>query len=282
MTVYMNLRQSPVAGGTKSPSFLSGDGTLPQPALTDLSEQSFAIQAGGRDVLFATHGFNVNMAAGICALGRLEATLALPSTALFVGVLWPGDWWIPVINYPFEGETTIDCGTKLADFCNRRLGAAASLSFASHSLGARVILEAIRRLSTKARSACIMAGAVNDDCLAEEYSGSLDNCEMISVLASKHDMTLKCAFPIGDPIADLLHLDHKPFAAALGYAGPPAPIGATRPPWQTPDAPPYDHGDYLPPSAAGAPFPDPAGLWNAPAAFLRRAFARQAQTWPPP
>ena len=76
------------------------------------------------------------------------------------------------------------------------------------------------------------------------------NAEVISVLASRKDRVLQLAYPVGDPIADLLNLHQSPFRTALGRKGPPEPIGATAPPWQIPDADDYDHGDYLPPSAA--------------------------------
>ena len=70
--------------------------------------------------------------------------LSLPQSVLFVAVLWPGDFWIPVVNYPFEGGDAKDSGRRVARFCNRRLGKARSFSFVTHSLGARVALEAVK------------------------------------------------------------------------------------------------------------------------------------------
>ncbi|MES0042234.1 alpha/beta hydrolase [Mesorhizobium sp. M0091] len=248
--------------------------------MRDLSEQRLIALTANRDVLFAIHGFNVSLKQGACALGRLESAIMLPSSCQFVAVLWPGDSWLPVVNYPFEGSTAIDCGRRLASFCNRRLGDAASISFATHSLGARVALEAIGRFDRKVRSACLTAGAINDNCLTAEYAGAFANCTTVSVLASQRDLVLKLAYPIGDPIADLLHFDHKPFQAALGYDGPPAPIGSTVPPWEIENAASYGHGDYLPPSDPTKAFPDPQGKWNNVARFMARAFAGKQQTWP--
>ena len=48
-----------------------------------------------------------------------------------MGVLWPGDAWIPVVNYPFEGNDARNSGNNLADYCNTELGSALSLSFVS-------------------------------------------------------------------------------------------------------------------------------------------------------
>lgn len=280
MTIYITFRQKTVGGGVKSPTLLEGDGTVPVPALRDLSEQQFIARIANRDVLFAVHGFNVSFKQGACSLGRLETALDLPTSCQFIAVLWPGDSWLPVVNYPFEGATSIDCGRRLASFCNRQLTGAASVSFVTHSLGARLALEATSKLDRKVRSMCLTAGAINDDCLTAEYANAFANSSVVSVLASHRDLVLKLAFPIGDPIADILHLDHKPFEPALGYGGPPQSIGATVPPWQIADTSGFNHGDYLPPSDPGAPFPDPGGKWTKAAGFMSRAFQGTPQTWP--
>jgi hypothetical protein len=280
VTIYMNLRQASVGGGVKNPSFLEGDGTAAVTSVRALDEDRLVDRVANCDVLFATHGFNVNYAAGMCALGRLENALSLPSTCRFIGILWPGDFWIPVVNYPFEGDVAIDCGRRVALFCHRRLNAAASLSFATHSLGARLALEAARTLTRRVRSICLTAPAVNNDCLSSEYAAAFSNTDVVSVLASRRDKVLRLAYPVGDAIADFLHPDHVPLAAALGLAGPPHAIGATAPPWQISDGDDYDHGDYLPPSNPATPYPDAGGKWARPVGFMQRAFNGERQTWP--
>jgi hypothetical protein len=281
MTIYMNLRQQPVAGGVKDPGFLEGG---PE-QLKELSENDFVGRAAGRDVLFATHGFNVNLDEGARSLGRLETLLNLPPSALFVAILWPGDFWIPAVNYPFEGGDAKDCGRRVARFCNRRLEPAHSLSFVTHSLGARLALEAVKTLDRKARAVCVMAAAVDDNCLTAEYADAFRNADVISLLASRKDRVLQLAYPVGDPIGDLLNLRQSPFRTALGRRGPPQPIGATVPPWQIPenegdDGKGYGHGDYLPPSDAAAAFPNPKGKWVKTTGFLREAFDEAPRTWP--
>ncbi|WP_407193244.1 hypothetical protein [Bradyrhizobium sp. STM 3566] len=42
-------------------------------------------------------------------------------------------------------------------------------------------------------------------------TGGAKNSEHISLLASHKDLVLKLAFPIGDPLSNLLHDDHMPF-----------------------------------------------------------------------
>jgi hypothetical protein len=128
---------------------------------------------------------------------------------------------------------------------------------------------------------CLTAAAIDRDCLSVEYARATANAERISILASSEDDVLKLAFPVGDPIADLLHQDHTPFQPALGSVGPPTP--ASPPigfPWQIPDLPAYGHGDYLPPATNALP-PGAGALWTQPADFMRKTFLGEALTWPP-
>src|SRR5262249_51801514 len=138
--------------------------------------------AGGRNLLFATHGFNVSRPHGATSLGTLDRYLGLAPPNLFIGVLWPGDSWLPIVDYPFEGDVAIDCGRRLAAFCNERCAVAQSISFLSHSLGARLVLEATAHLARQAHSICLAAGAINRDCLTSEYSGAAGNAALISLL----------------------------------------------------------------------------------------------------
>jgi len=272
----MNFRERGVGGATKDPTFFEGsvDG------MTPLTDKTVASRIAGRDLLFAAHGFNVSRSEGVCSLSRLEFALALPSSAVFIGVLWPGDFWIPVVNYPFEGATSMDCGRRLASYCDRNFGKASSLSFVTHSLGARLALEAAKTLRRQVRSMCLTAAAINNDCLTAEYASAFANSSIVSVLASEKDRVLRLAFPVGDPIANLLHFDHKPFRSAMGYRGPEQAVGNTVPPWQISDRDNYDHGDYLPSSDRTQAFPVPAGKWKNTAGYMKRTFLGSPQFWP--
>jgi hypothetical protein len=280
VSLFLNFRTGAVGGAVVDPYLLRGDGTTQPPSVAVVTWPEVPGLLAGKDILFVTHGFNVNYEDGAGSLGRLDQYLNLQAPSLCIGMLWPGDCWIPVVDYPFEGSVALDCGKRLAAFCNRWCAGAQSLSFASHSLGARFVLEAVAHLERRVRSVCLMAGAINRDCLSAEYKSAADNADRISILASEHDQVLKLAFSVGDPIADLLHDDHTPFTAALGYKGPSVPA---RPPilapWQIPDVPPYGHGNYLPGQGSHLP-PAPADLWPRPAEFLRRAFAGLDQSWP--
>jgi hypothetical protein len=279
ITFYINLRAQSVGGGVIDPYALQGDGDAADPALMPLEDAAVRGLAAGRDVLFAVHGFATDQAYATRMFARLNAHLPLPEGGLFFGVMWPGDSWLPFVDYPFEGSVAIDSGTRLARYCNIWMGAARSLSFVSHSLGARVVLQAIETLSAPARVVCLTAAAVNQHCFSEEYAPSAAKAQSFAALASHEDQVLKLAYPPGDLVADALLHDHPYFEPALGYAGPPGdgPQVIARP-WQIPDAQRYDHGDYHPP---GDPPPvAPGGKWIAVADFALRAYRAEPQTWP--
>jgi hypothetical protein len=280
MTFYLNFRSAPVAGSVIDPYMVQ---SLPgaAPAITTVPPAVVDGFFDGKDLLFAVHGFNVNQRAAVSSFATLDAALDLGESSEMIGVLWPGDWWIPVVNYPFEGEDAMDCGRRLAAFCTRHFSEARSISFLSHSLGARLVLEAALYLPRRVSLVCLTAGAINRDCLVAEYAPAAANVDQICVLASHEDEVLRLAFPLGDPISNLLHDDHDFFEKALGYDGPSsAAAPLIRGSWQIPDGYEYDHGDYLPPVN---PLPPAAPKpWMRIAEYTRRAFFGQPQVPPSP
>jgi hypothetical protein len=280
MTYYLSFRSQNVGGAVAGPHVFEGDGTVSPLALRLIADRDAAALVAGKNVLFGVHGFNVSGSRGACSLGQLEPHLGLTASDVFFGVLWPGDFWLPVVNYPFEGEVSIDCGKRLAEYCARSLAKAQSFSFVSHSLGARLVLEAVKNLGRPARAVCLAAAAINRNCLETEYAAAAANSAAISLLASHKDLVLKVAFEIGDPIADLLHDDHAAFQPALGYDGPPKPAAPpVAPPWQIADSASFGHGDYLPPGDA-VQSAAAAAKWRQPAGFMARALRGEPQTWP--
>jgi hypothetical protein len=177
----------------------------------------------GRDVLLATHGFHVNRNNGIGNLSHWNEWIQLGGNGFFVGVLWPGDSrWIPFLDYPFEGDEATQSGRLLAEYLDANFAGANSLSFASHSLGARTVLETIRSLSKsiKVNTVTMMAGAIDDDCLSDEYADAAAAIRKISVLASDCDDVLKWAFPVGNPVAGIVTRGDPYWHGALGRYGP--------------------------------------------------------------
>lgn len=222
----------------------------------------------GRDVLLGTHGFNVNRAAGISNLSHWNEWLRPGANGFFVGVLWPGDSrWLPVIDYPIEGNEAIRSGQLLAGYLANNFTGANSLSFASHSLGARMVLETIRNLSNSFRlnSVTMMAGAIDDTCLSNEYKDAASRMTKISVLASDCDDVLKWAFPVGNPIAGIVTRQDPYWHGALGRFGPnppDQPANLIRTPI-LPDSWSFGHHSYInctgsavgPPAESGPFFP---------------------------
>jgi hypothetical protein len=277
MTHYLSFRSGLTAGTVIEPRLFTGEARSKD--LAPVPELSYRGLFRNRDVLFVTHGFNVDGPAGINALGRFDQRLRVTGAEFCVAVLWPGDWWVPAINYPFEADDAVDCGQRLAKFCKKYLSEARSLSFVSHSLGGRLILEAVRQLEGRARLLCMAAAAVDDDCLRWQYAGAVDKSDRIVNLASRADWVLHYAYPAGDFFSDIFGDDDSPVVGALGRYGPRAPRSANVTPTEIPKGLNYGHGNYLPPSKKDPPAGDTA--WQEATDFLIRAYRGQAQTWPP-
>lgn len=243
MTLFIDLRATPSGGVCAAEATLWDNGTK------HVSTTEFADRIRARDLVLATHGFNVSRGKGVTSLSLWAQACQLPPSSLFIGVVWPGDAkFLPVISYPFEGDEAIASGRLLASFLNREATRAASISFVSHSLGARTMLEAVKCLQRKAKCVVLMAGAIEDDCLDKEYRSAASNTEEIYTLASRKDRVLQFAFPLGNPIGQLVMHGHPYFETALGREGPESPIPAAQRggAWQIPNDWDYGHGDYLP------------------------------------
>ena len=278
MTYFLDFRTAAVGGGIlDEPRVLEGDGLVDPPPLRLLGPTLPPDQITGREVVFATHGFNVSRPAGVHALARLGRDLNLPPAFVFVGVLWPGDWWIPAVNYPAEAGDAVRCGRLLAKFVNTSLSGAAGVSLVSHSLGGRLVLEAVTRLDRPAREVCVLAAAVDDNCLtSRQYDAARSNARRVSVLASKSDKVLRLAYPVGDFLSDVFFHDRdSPWHKALGYWGPhPRAEGVLHA--QIRDNEGYDHSDYFPPSDLNAPVVKP----KRPEAFIAETLQGLPHAWP--
>jgi hypothetical protein len=152
-----------------------------------------------------------------------------------------------VLDYPIEGDEAMRSARVLASFLDGNLQGAVSLSFASHSLGARMVLETIRQLKRPIpiRRLTLMAGAIEDDCLTEEYRDAAAKVTSISVLASRSDAVLQWAFPVGNLARELISWRHPHWHGAIGRAGPSTTCTNLRAGWQIPTRWDYGHGDYI-------------------------------------
>ncbi len=254
MTLFIDLRASESGGVCAAEPSLWDDGTQ----LVTYSD--FVGRVQGRDLILAAHGFNVNRSDGIQALTNWSNYFQLTGTSLFVGILWPGDSsFVPIIDYPIEGSEAIQSGKLLASFLNGQSAGAASISLVSHSLGARTVLETLNGLNGNVRRLILMAGAIEDDCLVNEYQQAANKAQEIYVLSSRSDLVLELAFPIGNPVGEIVMHGHPYFKQALGREGPaqPIPLAQQGGAWQIPDGWNYGHLDYLADIGSGPSFQPP-------------------------
>lgn len=272
MTYFIDLRADSAGGDPVSDvrAIVIRTDAEPNPSPAKPLDPAFIEAATGRDVLLGTHGFHVKRADGITNLAHWAEWLDLGQNGLFVGVLWPGDArWVPFIDYPVEGDEAIKSGQLLAQYLLANLTTAASWSFVSHSLGARVVLEAVRGLkgSTKLKTATLLAGAIDDSCLNGEYQDAALELKRVSVLASRSDDVLKWAFPAGNLASGIITRGEPYWHGALGRFGPnpPAEPSPLFPTPILPDSWDFGHFSYIncvgavtgPPAESG-PFRGPA------------------------
>jgi hypothetical protein len=271
MTRFLDLRIADVGGELAKSVAITQ--RADNGSYTGLDKNQFLQDIQGRNVLLATHGFNVNRANGLSSLSNWSSKLQFDAQSVFVGVLWPGDSiWLHGLDYPEEPRVADDAGKLLAPFIDANFGGAASISFASHSLGARVLLETISQMNRPVRRATIMAGAIDDDCLNTEFQAAVAKIGKLSILASHEDEVLSLAFPAGNFLAGILTAGHPWWHSALGRTGPVDPMPSNfQAPYEIPDNWSFGHGDYLlvdPPIALPLPLqtdvppngtPEPAG-----------------------
>ena len=205
-------------------------------------------------ITFLIHGFNVSRLEGELALTHLANDLP-DVTGGLVAVLWPGDHGIGFLSYFFEGRDADDTAEELARFIDDNLPADTPLSFATHSLGARVAMEAMKRLEDDRypfEQACHMAAAVDDDSVSEAgvYRAVVESTSRVAVLSSKEDEVLKYVYPVADLLQSFLFFSTESFGLALGYHGPRPHSEGDAVPGNVVHTPipvsrNSDHGDYL-------------------------------------
>jgi pimeloyl-ACP methyl ester carboxylesterase len=246
MTQFLDLRLQSVGGGLATAVSINQGTSISNYTGLSLNDLLDSIQ--GRHVLIASHGFNVNRSDGIDCLSNWESLLQLPQPySAFIGLLWPGDSvWAHGLDYPDEPKIADEAGKLAAAFIDANFHNAASISFASHSLGARVVLETISQLSLPVRRVILMAPAIDDNCLTTEFQAVASKVGAISVLASNKDSVLSEAFPLGNLIAGIIAAGHPWWRAALGHCGPVKPWPANfQAPFELPDDWKFKHSNYL-------------------------------------
>jgi alpha/beta hydrolase family protein DUF900 len=245
MALFLDVRLQAVGGelstvvnlfeGTSSADYV----TIPRQRMLD------AVQ--WKNVLIGTHGFNVDREHGIASVGYWGSLLQLSSQDVFIGLIWPGDSaWAHGLDYGVEPQLADHVGILLGPFLDVLLANAASVSFASHSLGARVILGTVENMKRDPRRLILMAGAIDDDCFSTEFEAVAQRAGEISVLASQKDDVLAMVFPLGNFFAGIVDQGHPWWHGALGREGPAVPRPANfMGPYEIPSNWGYGHHHYL-------------------------------------
>ena len=214
-------------------------------------------------VCFVVHGFNVDRDRGVRGGGPVSQEceglgslgLAISSLDMVVTVLWPGDgflgWsWFTAYDH---SKTT---GARFAAFLVSSAFTASEVSFVSHSLGARVVLETVAQtVPLHPRfafgAAVLAAAAVDDNALDDpEYAVAAAALRRIVILSSRMDEVLKVFFTLGSIAEQALWSSYDGDARALGRYGPAFTAGSPAPPktewYEIQPQIGQDHGDYLP------------------------------------
>lgn len=237
-------------GGAVVPGVLT---RLSDGASGDVAERSLQVEP---NITFLLHGFNVSRAEGRTGLDRLSLRLSAAQGGGIVAVLWPGDHWTGFVSYPFEGRDADDTADELARFIVLVVHSGTPLSFVTHSLGARVAMEAMISLLEEDYSVtqvCLMAAAIDDYSVSssEDYRVVVEEAGRVAVLSSKEDEVLKYVYPAADLLQSFIFFWRESFGLALGYHGPrpdedggPVPSNVLHE--AIPEARNSDHGDYIP------------------------------------
>lgn len=196
----------------------------PQPSNADLLRK--------RHLILLVHGFNnTEKAARESYQSLFTDTLDDPVVHFF----WPGDiraWAaLSALSYPWQIRHALTSAQRLADYLTGLLGpedTPAAVTFVCHSLGARLVLEAVRlaladgRRWPEIRLLCLMAAAVPLELVetGEVLAASTRHANSLAVFYSRADQVLHLAFPAGQEAA-YPWIEHKIYRRALGRFGPP-------------------------------------------------------------
>lgn len=260
---------------------------VPPPSLQLVSWSDVAQALAGKHVCFVVHGFNVDRDRGYTGFGAAAQEMApggalttliapigpmnlsVPGVDIVIPVLWAGDWYLP-INYPFLLPDVRLTGRYFAEFIASSATQMARVSFVTHSMGARVVLETVQQAAITAQktgarmpvfdTAVLTAAAASDEVLDDpDYEAAVTAIQQFVVVSSRSDTVLSGWFPAGNLVEQALWWRDPGADDALGRYGPRLKVGSkalTKTRWfPIPPAVQQNHEDY---------FPEP---WNAAPAF---------------
>jgi len=171
----------------------------------ELDEATLLTRADGRHVLVLVHGYRSPLKNVVSSYHDLARNLAqrdllaegpdgsTSQYGLVVGFAWPG-FKTRLVGFFAARPWASRSGGYLRALIQTLRRAARTVDIQTHSLGARVALQAVSTDNTLWVDNLMMAApAVDDECLqpSEEFNEILDSCNRVFVYHSKHDPVLK-------------------------------------------------------------------------------------------
>ncbi len=187
-----------------------------------ISQNELVERVRGKRILILIHGYNNEMPAVLDAYGKVVEMMGLSHLLapdpggydMVLGYAWPGGW--SSLSFPLAVIRADKSAKRFRETVQALQLAAATVDVQTHSLGARVALEALDGDKITLRNLYLLAAAIDDETVekGEDYYNGAQRCSHVYVLHSENDPVLKTAYRIGD-IPD--------FDRALGWKGPQRP-----------------------------------------------------------
>jgi esterase/lipase superfamily enzyme len=198
---------------------------------TTVQHSDFLNEIANKRLMLLIHGYNNEELDVLRSYRTIETQMRLlrfvgaptaPYDAI-LGFAWPGG--AAGVSFPFARLRAGESASRFARLLSDLRSTGASIDINSHSLGAHVVLDALRDGPAQiVRNAWNFASAVDNESIEfnERYFLSSQRCQKFYVFHSKNDPVLRVWYRVGDLFE---------FDTALGYSGPedPAAIMARSP-----------------------------------------------------
>jgi esterase/lipase superfamily enzyme len=189
---------------------------VPNDPGTNISDAELQAAVTGKRLHLLIHGYNNDEAAIRESYGVIETMMSTQGLVgpaapydMVLGYVWPGGEL--GISYVFAKRRAEKVAPRVQTLLLSIASVAAALDINTHSLGARVALQALKGVPGKLiRNLFMLAASVDNESIeiGEKFYSSTQACNGAYVFHSKYDEVLKIWFPLGD------------FDMALGLNGP--------------------------------------------------------------
>ena len=185
-----------------------------------VTQNAFLKDVRGKRLMVLVHGYNNEESEVISSFGTIDARMrqfgflgrAAAAYDGLVGFAWPGG--AVGVSFPFARDRARDSATRFAALLAQLTAAGATIDVNTHSLGAQVVLDALRDGTRRTvRNAWNFASSIDNESIekGERYFQASQRCEKFYVFHSKKDPVLRVWYRVAD---------FFDFDTALGYSGP--------------------------------------------------------------